>query len=135
MSEGDMHFQKVSGEDFRSWIIENPELVEHNEIRYEYNFLSERLIIKYMATPTHETLQDSFRDTVFGSLVEKVGRTKPRQLVTSEPKRPVRPSLAMGGTDCGLGWVPGTDGSCGVRPDGCPGRTVGTAGVFDGAIH
>jgi len=55
--------------------------------------------------------------------------------LSSEPKRPVRPSLAMDGTDCRLGWMPGTDGGCGVRPGGCPGRTVGTAGVLDGAIH
>ena len=43
----------------------------------------------------------------------------------SEHKRPVRPSLAMDGTDYGLGWTPGADGGCGVRPDGCPWRTVG----------
>ena len=52
----------------------------------------------------------------------------------SEPKRPVRPSLATDGTDCELWWMPGTDGGCGVRPDACPGRTVGTPGVLGGAI-
>jgi len=53
----------------------------------------------------------------------------------SEPKRPVSPSLAMERTDCGLGWIPWMDGSCGVRPDCCPGQIVGTAGVLGGAIH
>ena len=56
-------------------------------------------------------------------------------LLPSEPKRPVRPSLATDGTDRGLWWMPGTDGGCGVRPDACPGRTVGTAGVLGGATR
>ena len=58
-----------------------------------------------------------------------------RSTSSSEPKRRVRPSLATDGTDCGLWWMPGTDGGCGVRPDACPGRTVGTAGVSGGAIR
>lgn len=55
--------------------------------------------------------------------------------ISNEPKGPVRPSLAIDGTDCGLGWMPGTKSGCGVRPDGCLGWTVGTAGVLGGAIH
>lgn len=30
--------------------------------------------------------------------------------------------------------VPGKDGYLGLRPDGCPRRTGGTAGVFGGAL-
>jgi len=63
-----------------------------------------------------------------------IGLMAPLGYLPSEPKRPARPFLAMDWTDCGLGWMPGTDGSCGVRPHGYPGRTAGTAGVLGGAI-
>jgi len=82
MSESDIHFQKVSDKDLRNWIVENEELVGDNEIRYEYNFRSERFIIKCMATPTHDSLQSFFTQTLFGSLVEKVGLSKAHGLVT-----------------------------------------------------
>jgi len=82
MTEGDVHFQNVSAKELQNWITNNPELVEHSEIQYEYNFLSERMIIKCMATPTHDSLQGFFTQTVFGSLVEKVGLLKAHGLVT-----------------------------------------------------
>ena len=81
MSEGDVHFPNTSVKELQNWITENPELVEHNEIRYEYNFLSERLIIKCMATSTHDSLGRFFTQTVFGSMVEKVGLLKAHVLV------------------------------------------------------
>jgi len=81
MSEGDVHFPNISVKELQDWIMENPELVEHNEIRYEYNFLSEQLIIKCMATPTHGALGRFFTQTVFGSVVEKVGLLKAHKLI------------------------------------------------------
>ncbi|KAG0135037.1 hypothetical protein HOY82DRAFT_552768, partial [Tuber indicum] len=83
MSEGDVHFQNVSDKELCNWISENSELVEHKDFRYEYNFLSQRLIIKCMPTPTHDSLQYFFTQTVFGTFVEKVGLLKAQELVTT----------------------------------------------------
>jgi len=82
-SEADVHFQNVSDSELRNWISENPELVEHKDFRYEYNFLSQRLIIKCMPTPTHDSLQYFFTQTVFGTFVEKVGLLKAQELITT----------------------------------------------------
>ncbi|KAG0131730.1 hypothetical protein HOY82DRAFT_559299, partial [Tuber indicum] len=83
MSEGDVRFQNVSDKELDNWISGNPELVEHKDFRYEYNFLSQQLIIKCMPTPTHNSLQYFFTQTVFGTFVEKVGLLKAQKLVTT----------------------------------------------------
>jgi len=45
--------------------------------------------------------------------------------ISSEPKRPVRPSSGPDGTDGVPERAPGTDGYLGVRPEDCPGQTGG----------
>ena len=46
-------------------------------------------------------------------------------MVRSEPKRPVRPSSGLDGTDCGRPMTPGTDGYQSVCLKICLGRTGG----------
>jgi len=72
-SESDMCFQDVSEHDLDNWKLENPDLLEDDNIRVEYNFLTKQFIIKCMPTPTHHSLQRYFTANVFGTLVEKVG--------------------------------------------------------------
>ena len=55
------------------WKSENPELIEDDEFRYEYNFLDERFKIICMPTPAHDSLQCFFNQSLVYSLGGKVG--------------------------------------------------------------
>ncbi|PUU78933.1 hypothetical protein B9Z19DRAFT_26921 [Tuber borchii] len=72
--------EHVSIQDFDSWTVENPELEENKHIRYEYNSFTERLIIKCMATRTHDSLQYFFNQTFSSFLNERIGSLKTSQL-------------------------------------------------------
>ncbi|RPA88617.1 hypothetical protein L873DRAFT_1849655 [Choiromyces venosus 120613-1] len=79
--EGDLRFRGVSEKDLQNWKSANPEIMENKDIRYEYNFLAETLIIKCMPTATHDSLQIFFTENVFGSLVERLGLAQATGLV------------------------------------------------------
>ncbi|PUU75201.1 hypothetical protein B9Z19DRAFT_1067613 [Tuber borchii] len=76
----DLCCEHVSIKDFDSWTIENPELEENKHIRYEYNSFTERLIIKYMATATHDSLHYFFNQTFSSFLIGRIGLLKTSQL-------------------------------------------------------
>ena len=80
--EGNLNIGQVSPSDLESWRSENPEVIEDDEIRYEYNFLTESLIIKCMPTLTHDSLRIFFIHNACGSLVEKFGSSQTSELVT-----------------------------------------------------
>jgi len=79
-ADEDLCCEHVSIEDFDSWTIENPELEENKHIRYEYNSFTERLIIKCMATPTHDSLHYFFNQTFSSFLIGRIGSLKTSQL-------------------------------------------------------
>ncbi|RPA92253.1 hypothetical protein L873DRAFT_1794341 [Choiromyces venosus 120613-1] len=79
--EGDLCFPDVSEHDLHNWKLQNPDLLEAKDIRFEYNFLTERFIIKCMPTATHDSLQAFFMQNVFGALAEKVGFSQAMGLV------------------------------------------------------
>ncbi|KAG0129473.1 hypothetical protein HOY82DRAFT_540723 [Tuber indicum] len=58
--EDDLCLEHVLLKDFQNWTLENPELADNEHIRYEHNFLTERLIIKCMPTVTHDSLQSYY---------------------------------------------------------------------------
>ncbi|PUU73916.1 hypothetical protein B9Z19DRAFT_1094052 [Tuber borchii] len=76
----DLCYEHVSIKDFDNWMIENPELEQNKHIRYEYNSFTERLIIKYMATPTHDSLNYFFNQTFSSFLIGRIGSLKTSQL-------------------------------------------------------
>ncbi|PUU72185.1 acetyl-CoA carboxylase [Tuber borchii] len=76
----DLCCEHVSIKDFDSWIVKNPELEQNKDIRYEYNSFTERLIIKYMATPTHDSLHYFFNQTFSSFLIGRIGSLKASQL-------------------------------------------------------
>jgi len=59
----DLCCEHISIQDFDGWTIENPEIKENKHIRYKYNTFTDWHIIKYMATPTHGSLQYFFNPT------------------------------------------------------------------------
>jgi len=63
--EGDLCCHDVSQQDLYDWKLKNPDLEEADDIHFEYNFLTERFIIKCMPTPTHDTLQRFFTGSVY----------------------------------------------------------------------
>ncbi|KAG0134922.1 hypothetical protein HOY82DRAFT_634538 [Tuber indicum] len=79
-ADEDLRCEHVSIKDFDSWTIENLELEESKQIRYEYNSFTERLIIKYMATPTHDSLHYFFNQTFSSFLTGRIGSLKTSQL-------------------------------------------------------
>jgi len=81
-SEDDLSLEKVSVGEFRKWTLDNPELADNKLIRYEYNFLTERLIVKCMSTATHDSLQTFFNQTFSAFLVGKLGLLGANQLFT-----------------------------------------------------
>ena len=80
--EGNLNIGQVSPSDLESWKSENPEVIEDDEIRYEYNFLTESLIIKCMPTPTHDSLLYFFQENLLVTLADKLGRSQARALFT-----------------------------------------------------
>jgi len=80
IADDDLCLEHVSIKDFHNWTLENPELEDNNKIHYEYNSLSERFIIKCMATPTHDSLHYFFNQTFSSFLVGKIGSLKASQL-------------------------------------------------------
>jgi len=73
-NEGRLHWTGVSPEDVGRWESNHPEVIEHDEIRQEYNFLNGRFMIKCAPTPTHESFSEFFIDTLFGPLKELAGK-------------------------------------------------------------
>ena len=71
-SERDLCLEHISTKDFQNWLFENPELAD-KFIRYEYNSVTERLIVKCMSTAIHDTLQLFFNQTFSAFLVGKLG--------------------------------------------------------------
>jgi len=67
-NEGRLHWSGVSPEEVGRWERNHPEVIEHDEIRQEYNFLNGRFIIKCAPTPTHESFSEFFMDTLGRSL-------------------------------------------------------------------
>ncbi|PUU77793.1 hypothetical protein B9Z19DRAFT_139885 [Tuber borchii] len=76
----DLCCEHVSIMDFDSWTNENPGIEENKRIRYEYNSFAERLMIKYMATPTHDSLHYFFNHTFSSFLTGRIGFLKTCQL-------------------------------------------------------
>ena len=74
-SERDLCLEHISTTDFQNWLFENPELDDDDDnfIRYEYNSVTERLIVKCMPTAIHSTLQRFFNQTFTTFLVGKLG--------------------------------------------------------------
>ena len=72
-SERDLCLEHISAGDFQNWLFENPELADNKLIRYEYNSVTGRLIVKCMSTAIHDTLQRFFNQTFTTFLVEKLG--------------------------------------------------------------
>ena len=79
--EGNFSFTRVLPNDLQMWKSENPELIENDGFRYEYNFLDERFTIKCMHTPTHDSLQCFFNQNLVTSLAGKVGSSRAMGLV------------------------------------------------------
>lgn len=73
-NEGTLRFRNVTNQIMSNWVDENSEALEHDDISYEYNFLSKSLNIRCMALPTHESLHIYFHREVLISLVERFGR-------------------------------------------------------------
>lgn len=71
--EGSISFTRVSASEIWSWAKENFKAIDNGQFEYEYNFLSERFLIKCMPTPTHDSLQKFFNRRVSVSLAAKVG--------------------------------------------------------------
>jgi len=72
--EGDLVWDGVSPEDVGRWETQHPEVIEHDEIRYEYNVLNRHFIIKCSPTPTHESFSQFFSSTLVSSLSELGGQ-------------------------------------------------------------
>ena len=79
--EGGFNFARISPKDLLMWKSENPELIEDDEFRYEYNSLDERFTIKCVHTPTHDSLQCFFNQNLLTSLAGKVGSSRAMGLV------------------------------------------------------
>ena len=79
--EGDLQLGSITSSELQNWTCQNPEVADSDNIRYEYNYLTERFIVKCMPTPTHDSLQLYFTDQVLGSLNERFGRTQTRKMV------------------------------------------------------
>jgi len=80
--EDDLIFENISVKEARNWKYENEELAEDKLIRYEYNFLAKRFILKCNPTATHHSLQSFFLQTVYGFLAENVGSSNSHKLAT-----------------------------------------------------
>ena len=80
-SESDISFRNVSEQTLRNWKAENQPLLEDDRCRFEYNFLSQRFVIKCMPLPTHDALQGYFSANVLGALIERVGLDEAMSLV------------------------------------------------------
>ena len=72
-SERDLCLEHISTGDFENWLFDNPELADDKLIRYEYNSVTERLIVKCMSTAVHDTLQTFFNQTFSAFVVGKLG--------------------------------------------------------------
>lgn len=55
--EGPIVLRDISPAHFQEWQSRYPELLEADDVRYEYNPVSERMIIKCTTSPIHDSLQ------------------------------------------------------------------------------
>ena len=69
-NEGRIAWAGVSPDDVGRWESLHPEVIEHDEIRQEYNILNGRFMIKCAPTPTHESVSQFFTATLHRSLNE-----------------------------------------------------------------
>jgi len=79
--EGNIQLGSITGRALQHWSCENPEVAESDDIRYEYNYLTEKFIIRCMPTPTHDSLQLYFNEHVLSSLNQRFGRPQTRNMV------------------------------------------------------
>ncbi|RPA95742.1 hypothetical protein L873DRAFT_1812523 [Choiromyces venosus 120613-1] len=81
-NEGNLQLGTISERALEQWKDQNPNIIESDEIRYEYNFLTQNFIIKCMPTPTHDSLQIYFTQNVLCSLVERFGSSQAMSMVS-----------------------------------------------------
>ncbi|RPA90367.1 hypothetical protein L873DRAFT_1795520 [Choiromyces venosus 120613-1] len=80
-NEGTLRMGKISNHALANWMSRYPELVESDDLHYEYNFLTQSFHIKCMALPTHDSLQIYFAREVVLSLAERFGRAQAGTMV------------------------------------------------------
>ena len=71
--EGTYRLRGVAGSVMAGWADRHSEDLENDNLRYEYNFLSQTLNIQCMALPTHEALHLYFSRRVIRSLDGRFG--------------------------------------------------------------
>lgn len=57
LMEAPLILQNVTPDDIGNWRSRFPDLIEDDNVRYEYNSLAERMIVKCMPWPIHDSLQ------------------------------------------------------------------------------
>ncbi|KAG0127483.1 hypothetical protein HOY82DRAFT_593297 [Tuber indicum] len=80
-SESDLCCQNVSEQELDDWKLENPDLLEAKDIRFEYNFLTKHFIIKCMPTSTHNSFQRFFVRNISRALDAKIGASQADHLL------------------------------------------------------
>ena len=79
--EGTLFMGNISSHDIGIWTSRYPEVLEADDVKYEYNFLNDRFIIKCATTPTHDALQIYFEQEVLHSMAERFGRAEVRKMI------------------------------------------------------
>jgi len=80
-NEGSIQLGSITSGALQHWTFQNPEVANSDNIRYEYNYLTERFIVKCMPTPTHDSLQLYFTEHVLVSLSAQFGAPQMRTMV------------------------------------------------------
>ncbi|KAG0642793.1 hypothetical protein HOY80DRAFT_1134285 [Tuber brumale] len=81
-NHGALRSGKIANHLVANWINENHEILENDDIRFEYNYLSQTVQIQTMALPIHESLHIYFGREVILALAEKFGRRQAGNMVT-----------------------------------------------------
>jgi len=80
-NEGTYRVRSITNDIMAKWVDQHSEVLESDDLRYEYNYLSQCLHIQCMALPTHESLHIYFANEVVVSLAERFGKTQVRNMV------------------------------------------------------
>jgi len=79
--EGTYRVRNITNHVIANWVDQHSKVLESDNLRYEYNYLSQSFHIQCMALPTHESLHIYFANEVGASLIERFGKRQVRNMV------------------------------------------------------